>query len=95
MCKAVEESKSSTCNQDHVVKVFTRLMLRGDLRAATRWLTDRGALNPTDMIDHESSKTVLDVLQEKHPESALIDEGVFTYGDGHWKSEDMEIKVQS
>lgn len=75
--------KLSKNNQDHVMKVFTRLMLRGDLRAATRWMTERGSnsvLNPLDVIDHETSKTALDVLKEKHPDPAMSEEGAF--GDG-------------
>ena len=59
----------------HITKVFTRLMLRGNIRAAVRWLTERSKGNvllPTDSMklktgDSENSITVIDALKLKHP----------------------------
>ena len=58
-------------DEEHTVRVFTRLMLRGQLRSAVRWMMKRassgGILDPS-TVGHESGKTVLEVLKEKHPE---------------------------
>ena len=57
-------------DDDHVLKVFTRLMLKGQVRFATRWITDRApgsVLSPLD-IDNGSGKNVFEVLKDKHPE---------------------------
>ena len=68
--------RSSVNSQEQVLKVFTRLMLKGELRAATRWITERGSgrvLSPNDKVG-SGDRTVLDVLREKHPDPAPIDE---------------------
>jgi len=49
-------------SDNHVVKVFTKLMLQGNVRAAVRWITERtsgGVLDPSD--------SVVSALQSKHP----------------------------
>ena len=54
---------SSGNDSDHVIKVFTKLMLQGNSRAAVRWLTERsggGLLNPTE--------SVVETLKTKHPD---------------------------
>ena len=66
-----------------MLKVFTRLMLKGELRAATRWITERGSgrvLSPCDEVGSEG-RTVFDVLKEKHPDPAPFDERVVEEGD--------------
>ena len=45
-------------------------MLKGQVRAATRWITDcvpGSVLSPSD-IDNGSGKNVFEVLKDKHPE---------------------------
>ena len=42
-CTRQTSHRSLSTDQDHIMKVFTRLMLRGELRAATRWITERGS----------------------------------------------------
>ena len=56
------------------MKVFTRLVLRGQTRAAVRWLTDRnggGVLCHSD-VDGSSGKSVLEVLKSKHPQPGHV-----------------------
>ena len=55
---------------DQINKVFTRLMLRGQVKAAMRWITEQprgGVLKMMD-VGGEKGATVLDVLKSKHPE---------------------------
>ena len=67
-------------NDEHTVRVFTRLMLRGQVRSAVRWMTERsssgGILDPSTPVDTHG-KTVLDVLKEKHPEPREATEKAF------------------
>ena len=54
---------------EHTKRVFTRLMLQGKVRAATRWLTERSkgsVLLPTDTVS-SGSLSVVDALKLKHP----------------------------
>lgn len=65
-------------NQEHKVRVFTRLVLAGRLRDATRWITDRGGggvLAPEAVLGN--GRTVLDVLQDKHPSQMVPDPRTF------------------
>ena len=59
-----------SCEQ-HTYKVFSNLMLKGQVRSAVRWLTERqskgGVLDPSSCVDN-TQKTVFDILKEKHPE---------------------------
>ena len=59
-------------SQEYLVKVFTRLMLEGNVRVAVRWLMERsggGVLKPSDSITIGwTSMTVLEVLDLKHPD---------------------------
>ena len=72
---AKQLSKSHVANsersKDHVLRVFSNLMLRGDIRSATRWLTDQtgsgAVLDPSQLVDGQS---VAHILQEKHPEAS-------------------------
>ena len=72
---AKQWSKSHVVNldrsKDHVLRVFSNLMLRGDIRSAVRWLTDQacsgGVLVPSQLVN---GKSVAHILQEKHPEAS-------------------------
>ena len=65
---------------EHTVRIFTRLMLRGQVRSAVRWMTERassgGILNPSTSVGTHG-KTVLNVLKEKHPEPREATEKAF------------------
>ncbi|KAF6212999.1 hypothetical protein GE061_010712 [Apolygus lucorum] len=63
---------------DHKVRIFTRLVMQGRLRDATRWLTERsggGVLNPYDL--QADGSTVLDALKKKHPAQFCPDLSTF------------------
>ena len=50
-------------------------MLRGKVKEATRWITQRmtdNVLTPTE-VDSNSGKTVFEVLKEKHPMPGTVD----------------------
>ena len=59
-------------SKEHLIKVFTRLMLEGNVRAAIRWLTGHsggGVLKPSDSATiGGTSVTVLEVLGLKLPD---------------------------
>jgi len=65
---------TSDDSQDHLIRVFTKLMLQGNVCAAVRWITE---LKPSDLteVSHpngkKSSITVFDVLRAKHPEPRI------------------------
>ena len=56
-------------SEESVAKTFTSMVLKGKIRAAVRFATLRGeggVLKATD-IDEKTGKSVLEVLQSKHP----------------------------
>ena len=63
-----------------MTNTVTRLMLRGQVHSAVRWMTERasseGILHPSSPV-HDSGKTVLDVLKEKHPQPRAAAERAF------------------
>ena len=66
-------------SDDHVVRVFTHLMLCERIREAVHFVTDwarSGVLKLSD-IDAKSGKCVFDVLREKHPPSGLASQDAF------------------
>ena len=80
--------------KDRCVKVFTHLMLRGQVRSAVRFITDRvhggGVLSlyaSTGVPGH----SVLDILHKKHPEPGVIDESAFMSCDGLPPLLDLDI----
>jgi len=74
--KEAQSCDKSLCNSfcscantsdDNLVKVFTKLMLQGNARAAAQWITERGGgglLQPAD--------SVLSDLQSKHPDPQVL-----------------------
>ena len=65
---------------DHCVKVFTHLMLGGQVSSAVRFITDRihgGGVMPLDALTGVPGYSVLDILCKKHPDPGVIDESVF------------------
>ena len=74
LAEAVRCGKKKQINQDnlddkHVWKVFTSLMMKGKVRSAMRWLSERaseGVLDP--MQEVKKGVIVLETLKSKHPE---------------------------
>ena len=75
--KSLRSMHMHSQDDNHVTRVFTRLMLCGKIRAAIRWLSENGqgyVLQPSDMIDVKNAsgellkQSVLEVLLWKHPE---------------------------
>ena len=70
---------TSKPENDHIIKVFSRLMWKGQVCSAVRWLTERasngGVLSPLSMVD--TDRTVLDVLKEQHPHPSVPVEKAF------------------
>ena len=71
--KSAEQRKR---DHEHSMNVFHRLMLRGKLRSAVRWITERdssGLVSPMDMTKAKTTAggmaevSVLDALSMKHP----------------------------
>ena len=73
-CDRQFRSRYVKIDDDHVIKVFTRLMLRGKVREErSRFITDRnsgGILDPHGDVSNSSGVSVLDVLESKHPPQA-------------------------
>jgi hypothetical protein len=64
-----DRHRSKKLKTDHVTKIFARLMLQGRVREAMRWISEEGkggVLAPNHVL--ESGMTVLEVLQDKHPQ---------------------------
>ena len=64
-------SKQGRLTTDQRARIFHRKMLRGDVRGAVRYLTDRGKggiLMPAD-TDEKSGDSVETVLKSKHPDA--------------------------
>lgn len=69
-------------NDDHKIRIFTRLVLQGKLREATRWITDRnggGVLMPDDNLPN--GKNVFEVLKNKYPCQMVPENDTFLKND--------------
>uniref|UniRef100_A0A8D9B3J6 C2H2-type domain-containing protein n=1 Tax=Cacopsylla melanoneura TaxID=428564 RepID=A0A8D9B3J6_9HEMI len=77
-CNRQMKSNHADLSEDHKVRIFTRLVLQGKLREASRWITEKGTNGVLD-IDAvlNDGTTVLDALKSKHPPQKDPDPTVF------------------
>ena len=75
-CDRAFKNRSRTKDEEHKIRVFTRLMIQEKVRAAMRWITDGSnnrVLLPTEIVEtidrngQKSQQTVMEVLKWKHP----------------------------
>jgi len=71
----------SNITDEQAIKIFSRLMLEGKIREATRFITEReesgGIMSPGDDAGKPKDRTVMEVLLSKQPEQANPDEEAF------------------
>ena len=82
--------------EDHTVAVFTRLMLRGQVCSAVRFITDRvsgGGVLACDSPSGIPGKSVADVLREKHPEPCSFGRDAFLPCDSLPPVLDVDIRL--
>ena len=94
-CRCARQSVTTfvgTSGDGHTLKVFTRLMLRDQVRAAVRWLTDRAPSKvlPAIPVNH-TGKSVFDVVRDKHPDPSVPAEDAFIQCDTPPPSMDVDI----
>ena len=68
--QALLRGRHSPVDEEATVRVFTKLMLRGKVKAAVRWATERSrgvVLSPDDVAEGSSGVTIMDILRQKHP----------------------------
>ena len=81
-------------DEDHTIAVFTRLMLRGQVRSAVRLITDRvsgGGVLSIDSPSNVPGMSVLDVLRQKHPEPGNVKPSTFMLCDTLPPLSDLDI----
>ncbi|CAB0015791.1 unnamed protein product [Nesidiocoris tenuis] len=67
-CDRRLSKKRKPDDSDHEIRIFTRLVMQGKLKDATRWITKRsngGVLTPETILDN--GMTVFETLKMKHP----------------------------
>ena len=80
-----------------IVRVFTRLMLRGKVHAAVCWATERATgavLSPSTVVNVDATEvqlTVMDVLCQKHPEPSTLVPAALLPCDALPQFEDVEV----
>ena len=95
--RALPKVTKHTNEKEHIVKVFTRLMLLGKVKAAVRWVTNRvkgEVLKPSDVIagnEDRNGLTVMDVLRSKHPNSCVPTKNTLIKCDNLPYLEELEI----
>ena len=97
--KSMRNTGRSTKKND-VVKVFTRLMLQGKLKAAVRWISEMsrgGVLSPSTMVEclnkdgASYQKSVWEMLTSKHPEPQVPHTSSLLHCESLPKFEEVEI----
>ena len=69
------KSRSSEDQSSYTVRVFTKLVFEGKIHSALRFLSDNhgaGVLNISDPACTEYTRTMLDVLRDKHPAASEL-----------------------
>ena len=93
--EAIRYDRSLRNSQEHLIKVFTRLMLEGNVHAGVCWLTERssgGILKPFDSATiGGTSMTVLEALGLKHPDPCAPPDWILPAMDNLPLFEDSEI----
>ena len=74
MCNKMLSSNQIKMTDEKTIEIFTRLILNGKIRQATRFITERmesgGVMMPNEDAIKPAGKTVLEVLKMKHPNRA-------------------------
>ena len=92
--RALQRHKRTPIDNDATVRVFTRLMLRGNFKAAVRWATKRSrgvVLSPNNVVDGSEGATVLEILRQKHPVAQPLVSDCLVHHDQLPLFEDVEI----
>ena len=75
-CESFLSSRRKEHSPEQRNKIFQSLMLRGEIRSAVRFITDRekgGVLLPNNIANDETMETVEDILRSKHPTNRIPD----------------------
>ena len=98
--KQLKNTQKPDIDDKHIVKVFTRLMLQGKVRAAVRWLSERGrgkVLHPSELVEVKDKhgkvlqSSVWDVLCQKHPDPKIPLKSALLSCDDLPSLEDVEV----
>ena len=80
-CDKKLPKNGTNMTEDQAIKIFSRLMLEGKIRSATRFLTERteggGVMDPNESAGKPQGKSVMEVLLSKHPDQQIPDEEAF------------------
>ena len=81
--KRRNKHRSPISEANERARIFSRLMLKGNTRAAVRFITDRtagGVMKPND-IDNKTGKPVFEVLKSKHPNAGDLKRAALVEGE--------------
>ena len=68
-CGKKKQTNQDNLDDKHVLKVFASLMMKGKVRSAMRWLSERASRGLFDPIQEvKKGVTVLETLKSTHPE---------------------------
>ena len=95
MCDKKFPPYATKMTEEQAIKVFTRLMLKGKIRAATHFLTERdesgSIMSPDEDAGKPKGKTVMEVLLSKHPNQHNPNEEAFIQSDDLPEFLDTEV----